>query len=246
MTPLTNEEFATVQRFCQLMSEKIAALGLDVFVESNFRDFSSLRRQLAPKSIQNPSFDPDHCALSLHNAFWLRAVDQDGDTVAMMAQRVFDTKSFLDELKSLRLWHDLPDHLNGVLRISDCEFAERLTGRVGHAGGLWIEPTYRKKNLSGLMDHLSRGLCLRNFWFDYMTGNIGTELAATGIGFQQYGFPEVGGRLEFDFFQPGQKITFVIGHMSRAQSVERMHQWLLLPERNSIKELDEAPKILVD
>jgi hypothetical protein len=245
MTPLTNEEFATVQRFCQLLSEKMAVLGLDVYVESNFRDFMKLRRQVAPNTVQNPTYDPEHCNISLHNAFWLRAVEPGGDTVAMIAQRVIDTDSFLDEVASLRLWHDRPNPLPGVLHVEHGEFAAALKGRVGHAGGLWIDPVYRKKNLSGLIDHLGRGLLLKNFWFDYITGIISPELAATGIATRQYGWSGVDGHFEFDFFFTGGKmVEFGLCHMSRASAVARMNQWLLYPECNSVEELNQVGKVL--
>lgn len=246
MTPLTNEEFATVQRFCQLMSEKIAAVGLDVYVESNFRDFIQLRRHLAPDAIQNPTYDPDHSNLSLHNAFWLRAVEPAGDTVAMIAQRVFDSNNFLDDVKTLRLWHDRPDPAAGEIKIIDYGAAATLSGRIAHSGGLWIDPRYRKKNLSGLLDHLGRGLLLKNFWFDHITGFIVDRLAATGIATKQYGWRDVAGRVDFDFLTGGQVFSLGFCHMSRTEALARMEQWLLYPDANSVEELDKVGKILVD
>lgn len=244
MTPLTNEEFATVQRFCQLLSEKIAVVGLDVYVESNFRDFMKLRREVAPNTVQNPTYDPEHSNINLHNAFWLRAVEPGGDTVAMVAQRVIDTENFLEDLKSLRLWHDKPGQVTGVIDIVDCSAAADLSGRIGHAGGLWIEPHYRKKNLSGLLDHLGRGLLLKNFWFDHITAFIAENLAATGIAVKQYGWPDVEGRVYFDFLAGGPMVPVGFCHMNRAQTVETMNRWLLLPEANSVNELNEFGKVL--
>lgn len=247
MTPLTNEDFATVQRFVQLMSEKVAAIGLDVFVETNFNDYNKLRRELSPDTVQNPTFDPEHSNVSFHNAFWLRAVETNGDTVAMVAQRVLDTENFLEDLKKLRLWHDRPATPPGVLNVDGCEFARTMSGRVGHAGGLWIDPSFRKKNLSGILDHLGRGLLLKNFWFDYITGIISPELAATGIWAKQYGWESVDGKLSFDFFHPGgPMVAFGFCHMSRAKSLERMAQWLLVPEADSVEQLDQVGKLLVD
>ena len=246
MTPLTNEEFATVQRFCQLMSEKIATVGLDVYVESNFNDFIRLRRRLAPGSVQNPTYDPQHSALSLHNAFWLRAVEPGGDTVAMVAQRVLDTDDFYADLQSLRLWHDRPSGTHAVIDIVDCHSAKGMSGRVGHAGGLWIDPHWRKKNLSGLLDHLGRGLLLKNFWFDHITAFIINNLAATGIAVKQYGWPEIEGRVDFDFLTGGTVYTLHFCHMNRAEVLARMNQWLLLPEYNSVEELDKFGKVLAN
>lgn len=245
MTPLTNEEFAIVQRFCQLMSEKIATVGLDVYIESNFRDFAKLRRELAPSSIQNPTFDPVHSNVSLHNAFWLRAVETGGSTVAMIAQRVFDTTNFLGDLSTLRLWHDRPEDVDAALDVVGCEVAAGLSGRIGHAGGLWIAPAFRKKNLSGLLDHLGRGLLLRNFWFDHITAFVVDDLASTGIAAKQYGWPAADGRIEFDFLTGGRIFPLRFYHMSRSQVIERMNQWLLLPEVDSIEALDQNARILV-
>ncbi|MGH6988593.1 MAG: hypothetical protein ACREFD_11320 [Stellaceae bacterium] len=246
MTPLTNEEFATVQRFCQLMSEKIAAIGLDVFVESNFREYMRLRRDLSPGYIHNPTYDPGHSQLSFQNAFWLRAVEPGGKTVAMGTQRVIDSENFLDELASMRLWHDRAESVEGVVEVEGCESAALLSGRIGHTGGLWIEPDYRRKNLSGLLDHLGRGLMLRNFWFDHVTAVITADLAKTGIAMKQYGWSEIEGRVRFDFFTGGPLTTIGFCHMSRAEFVARMEQWLIYPERNSVQELSEVWKVLAD
>ncbi len=238
MTPLTNQDFAVVQRFCQLMSEKIAAVGLDVYVESNFRDYIELRRKMSPHYIHNPTYDPLHSGLSLHNAFWLRAVDSQGNTAAMIAERIFDSDDFFEEFQNQRIWHDLPDRAHGVVRI-DRRPSVALSGRIGHTGGLWIEPQFRKKNLSGLLDHLARGLLLKNFWFDHITAVITESLAATGIGTKQYGWPPADGRVSFDFYSGGTMTTVGFYHMSRADSLRRMEHWLLLPECNSVLELEE-------
>jgi hypothetical protein len=246
MTPLTNDEFAAVQRFCQMMSEKIAAIGLDVFSESNFRDYMALRRRLSPGYIHNPTYDPDHSRLSFQNAFWLRAVEPGGKTVAMGTQRVIDSDNFLDELKSMRLWHDRPEPVTGAVEIVGLESAAALSGRIGHTGGLWIEPAYRKKNLSGLLDHLGRGLMLRNFWFDHVTAVITADLAKTGIAMKQYGWSEIEGRVRFDFFTGGPLTTIGFCHMSRAEFIGRMKRWLLYPECNSVQELNEVGKVLAD
>lgn len=246
MTPLTNEEFATVQRFCQLLSEKIAVLGLDVYVESNFADYIRLRRQMSPGYIHNPTYDPSHSELSFQNAFWLRAVESSGDTVAMGTQRVIDTDNFLDELKSMRLWHDRPNRIGGVVEVSGLESAAQLTGRIGHTGGLWIEPKYRKKNLSGLLDHLGRGLMLRNFWFDHVTAVITEDLAKTGIAIKQYGWSEIEGKVRFDFFSGGPMTTIGFCHQSRAEFVARMNTWLLAPECSSVEELNKVGKVMAD
>src|SRR5262249_35359467 len=182
-----------------MMSEKLAAIGVDVHVESNFREYRSLRQALSPNEVLSPTWDPVYSNLTFHNSFWLRAVDPAGLTIATMAQRFFDTPSFLDEIRSERLWHDRGrPNVRGRFGVVDCIAAAGLSGRGGRSGGLWIAPRWRKRNLSGLLDHLSRGLLLRNFWFDHITAVMIDRLAATGIGKKQYGWPHIGGRVEFD------------------------------------------------
>jgi hypothetical protein len=246
LNSLSNPDFVAVQRFCQLMTEKVAGVGLDVFVESNFREYMRVRRELAPNAIYNPTYDPDYSDLSMHNSFWLRAVDPSGKTVCMIAQRVLDTDNFLDDIRTLRLWHDRGrPGVKAALDVLDCGEAEGLSGRVGHSGGLYIDHAWRKRNLSGLLDHLSRGLLLKNFWFDHITAFIVKELAATGIGVKQYGWPDVGGRVDFDFLTGGKVWNLVFCHMDRAEVLRRMRHWLLWADRDSIEELQEVRELLV-
>ncbi len=236
MKALTDAEFVVVQRFSQLMSEKIAAVGVDVHVESNFKEFVSLRRRLSPTVVLSPCFNPDYSNLTLHNSFWLRAVDSHGETVATIAQRYLDTDSFLDEILSERLFHDRArDDVHGRFGTIDC-------ATVGYSGSLWIDPNWRKRNLSGLLDHLSRALLLKNFWFDHITAMIIDRLAVTGIGTKQYGWPHIDGRFEFNFYE-AQLYNFIFCHMSRAEALTQMRYWLLNPEHNSVESLQEVWKL---
>lgn len=246
MTPLTSEEFSTIQRFCELMSDKLARLNMNVFIESDFRDFVRLRREIAPGAFLPSTWDPSCSDLSFHNAFWLRAVDHQGRIVATMAQRIFDTASFLDEICSLRLWRSCGDGATGAFGAIDCPTAASLCGRVGHSGGLWIDPAFRKKNVSGYLDHLSRGLLLKNYWFDHITAVIFEKLAAKGIATRQYGWPRITGYFEFDLLLGGELFPIVFCDMSRAEVLQRVEQWLLVPEASSYEELEKVRELLVD
>ena len=247
MTPLTSEEFSTIQRFCELMSDKLARLNMNVFIESNFREFVRLRREIAPGAFLPSTWDPSSNDLSFHNAFWLRAVDHRGRTVATIAQRVFETASFLDEIRSLRLWCSNGGvAASGLFGAIECPTAASLSGRVGHSGGLWIDPGFRKQNVSGYLDHLSRGLLLKNYWFDHITAVIFEKLADKGIATRQYGWPRITGRFEFDLLLGGELFPIVFCDMPRAEVLDRVRRWLLLPEADSYEELEKIGELLVD
>ncbi len=247
MTPLTTEDFIAIQRFCELMSEKLAQVNLNVFVESDFREFIRLRRAVAPTAVLPTTWDPDYQDISFHNAFWLRAVDHHGRLVATIAQRIFETQSFLEVIRSMELWCATKrPRGGGRFGIIDCPTASTLAGRVGHSGGLWIDPDFRKKNVSGYLDHLSRGLLLKNYWFDHITAVLFARLADKGIATRQYGWPKITGRFEFDMLLGGEVFPIVFCDMSRAEVLRRVRQWLLFPEAQSYEELEKVGELLVD
>src|SRR5260370_33708234 len=121
----------------------------------------------------------------------------------------------------------------------DWAAAAAVSGRVGHSGGLWIDPNWRKRNLSGLLDHLSRALLLKNFWLDHITAIMIDRLAATGIGTKQYGWPHINGRVEFDLYRD-RLYNLSFCHLSRADALTRMRYWLLNPEHDSVESLQEV------
>ena len=248
MTPLTSEEFSAIQRFCEMMSDKLARLNMNVFIESDFREFVRLRRDIAPTAFLPSTWDPHYNDdLSFHNGFWLRAVDHRGRVVATIAQRIFDTESFFEEICSLRLWcTNRRVAVKGSFGALECPTAASIAGRVGHSGGLWIDPDFRKKNVSGYLDHLSRGLLLKNYWFDHITAVIFEKLAATGIATRQYGWPRVTGRFEFDLLLGGELFPIVFCDMSRAEVLRRVQRWLLVPDADSYEELEKVGELLVD
>jgi hypothetical protein len=237
--PLAPEDFAIAEAFCDLMLEKLARTGVKVTIESDFEEFVRLRLDASPETPMNTTYDPARVALSLRNAFWFRVRDAEGALVAMIAHRAFDTVDLFHDIASVRLWHDRPAPAAPyVFRALDLEAARGIRGRVAHSGGLWIHPDWRKRNLSGHLDHLGRALMVRNFWFDHMTAFIVDKLAATGIGIRQYGFPGISGWIEFNFFT-FRPVRLAYCYMTRTQSVERMARWLDQPEADSIAELSD-------
>ena len=238
MSDLTNSEFAVVQRFCQLLTEKIAGMGLDIYVEHDFQEFVRVRQALTPNYLLNPTYHPEYCKLTKQDSFWLRVVDSEGQTVATVAKRVLDSDCFHDDLVGLRLWHDADAPAPAVQSHGiDCESARALRGRIAHGGALWIASQYRKQNLSGLLADLCRGLVLRNIGYDHLTAFMSQELASTGIGTTRYGYPHVGGQMDVDFYHSGTITRLIFAHISKDETLEQMRAWLLFPSFNSLQAL---------
>jgi len=236
--PLTLEEFQIAEAFAELMLEKLERAGVRVTIESDFVEFVRLRLAASPETPMNTTYDPAHVDLSLVNAFWFRATAPDGALVAMIGHRTFDSADLVQDIASVRLWHDRPAPAGPcVFRVIDLDAARGIAGRIAHSGGLWIRPDWRKRNLSGYLDHLGRALMLRNFWFDHMTAFIVDKLAATGIGIRQYGFPGIVGWIEFNFFA-FRPVRLAYCQMSRAESLRRMRAWLEQPGAESIAALE--------
>lgn len=231
--PLSVEDFETAETFSEFMLDKILATGARITIESDFAEFVRLRLAASPDTPMNTTYDPGHVDLSLVNAFWFRVTDPAGEVVAMIAHRVFDTVDLMKDIASIRLWHDRPAPEPCVFRAIDLEAARGIAGRIAHSGGLWIRPDWRKLNLSGYLDHLGRALMIRNFWYDHMTAFIVDKLAATGIGIRQYGFPEIVGWIDFNFFT-FRPVRLAYCQMTRRESLRRMRNWLEQPEADNI------------
>ena len=97
----TDSEFGLLQLSIEVFQQKIAALGLNLFVE---RDFEKLLTTLQSNnaSVINPTIDPKRHVIGPDN-FWLNVTDEDGRTVASAAARLFDTENFTDLVTSARV-----------------------------------------------------------------------------------------------------------------------------------------------
>jgi hypothetical protein len=187
---LSNDDFGLLQQNIDALVERVARLHLSIVVERNFHDLITFLRANRAYNL-NPTFNPECNDLS-RDSFWLRIIDEDGDTVASHAQRVFRTSDFCELIESGRLWYD-----NGM-RLSEGQHPLEITppsmpiaGVVAHAGGLWVKPDYRKKGLSLFMPFLSRALCLRNYSPDFFTCIVLETMARSPLPKQGYGYCHV-------------------------------------------------------
>jgi hypothetical protein len=224
---LSDQDFGLLQTSVDAMMERLASLRLNLIVERDFDKLLSFLRAMNSLT-QNPTFDP--AVNDLRDAgFWLRIVDENGDTVASHAQRIFITADFHELLVSGRLWYTnglvmLPGQVPPQIERSSM----LISGVVAHAGGLWVNPVYRKKGLSMFLPFLSRSLCLRNYDTDFYTALILSTMATSRIPTADYGYPHVEWCMR-GWFPPTRRNEEDVHlcYMTRAETLERFRR---LPE----------------
>jgi hypothetical protein len=224
---LNDQDFGLLQTSVDAMMERLASLHLNLIVERDFaRLLQFLRAMNSPT--QNPTFDPD--VNDLRNAgFWLRIVDENGDTVASHAQRIFITADFHEVLASGRIWYDSGmSLLAGQMPLQVQRSATLVSGVVAHAGGLFVNPLYRKKGLSMFLPFLSRSMCLRNYNTDFHTALVLASMAGSRIPKSDYGYPHVEWCMR-GWFPPTRRNEEDVHlcYMTQAETLERFRR---LPE----------------
>lgn len=135
--------------------------GVKLRLRVDFEGLVELNRQHRESwTPMSPIFDPAQSSLRIDSAFWLEAYDDDGDTVATHAARLFDwpETTVVDEIRSLRVFYDDP-----APRVADGERVEldgaavaHIKGRNVYGGALWVRPDYRRRGLTTILPRISR------------------------------------------------------------------------------------------
>jgi hypothetical protein len=166
------------------LQERNYALTLDV----DMARWCEVMRTTARSSFINPAFDPRHSRLSPANSFWLD-VRFGSSTIATSAARLLLTDDYFELQRSMRLWYENPPH-HSRLAIT-APNVPAISGRVGHEGGLWVDPGFRKRGLSVILPHLNRALCFREWSVAWQTGITSRGIGESGLAERAYGFPHV-------------------------------------------------------
>jgi len=182
-----------VQACLDEIAHVFLSLGLEVEFSTQMNGWVETIRTAPKRGVVNPTFDPRHSDLSPANAFWVRLSEGPDDrTVACIANRVFETDDYRDLLRTQRLWYSRgPRRLVDLVLPSDMPV---ISGRVGHHGGLWIHPDWRKHGLSGYLTKLMRCASLRQFEVDWHCGSVFAVIAEKGLPTAPetgYGYPHM-------------------------------------------------------
>ena len=109
----------------------------------------------------NPTFDPAHSDLKPNEAFWLQLNDDVG-VAACVADRLFRTDDFVDELETGRLWYarpgeaDRPKLLPDVPTLKEAGIEEFPV----KGGGGWSRPPPRRSPCGAPWQTARQSRCL--------------------------------------------------------------------------------------
>lgn len=221
MVSLTNEQFGLLQLSIEALQQEIARLRLNLIVEADFDRLVAVLKA-GQVGVLNPTFDP-HLNPPGPDDFWLHVTDIDGQTAACIASRFFETDDFTDLVQSGTLFHPKGmKHFVGDETVEIIETTARIRGLVNYAGGLWVNPPWRKKGLSLILPYLGRSLAIRNFGADYSCGYHLRSLARTPLPLEVYGYAHQ--ELSYRGYYPpaGGYEEMYLGYVDLEESVERV------------------------
>jgi GNAT superfamily N-acetyltransferase len=215
--PLSDAEFAVAQAFTQRCINDILQLGLAVHIERDFEAFAGYRGRVGD-GFCYPTFHPSRCTIGAAD-FWLRVVDDRGETVSALATRIFeDVEDFYQLMRSEVLWDDRS--LRAIGRCEPVCAIPKFGGAIAHNGGMWVDPARRGHGLAKLLHGMSRALALRNSAIDFDTGLVFEPLVRVAI--TQYRFPRCELVIE-GYFPPTAKPERVfLCQISRAEALASM------------------------
>jgi GNAT superfamily N-acetyltransferase len=132
-----------------------------------------------------PFYDPTFGAIPHGQAFWLRGINADGETVLTHAVRLYlcEGSSFKQEMEALRILY------SGGVPYSDARIraevtvpgAAEMTGRITVSGALWVRPDYRGNGFARSIPRLTRALSLTTWYPDYHTTFVERPKADGGM-----------------------------------------------------------------
>jgi hypothetical protein len=177
-----------IQESIEKIIEAITFLNMSITIDD---DMGGLQKYLLESgAYPNPSFDPDVSHLG-SDAFWLRIEDRNGRIIASHAERIFSCDDFIRDIVATdELWFARGANQNlESWRTEITAPPARISGKVGYAGGMFIQPEHRGSGLALFLPYLSRSLCLRNHQTQWHTGLVHLNIASSPIPTHRYGYP---------------------------------------------------------
>jgi len=186
----TDAEIGAVPHAITFCLAWLKARDYEPMVRSDMSAWVAAMQDAPGMTVVNPTFDPRWHGLSEATCFWID-VRRGRQTVATIAARLLCTDDYFELLRSMRLLFDPPRPHLSRWDITLADNTPRLSGRVGHEGGMWIHPEHRRIGMSVILPHLVRAIAFDRWALDWQTG-IGIDAVGTsGLLETAYGMSHV-------------------------------------------------------
>lgn len=166
--------------------------GIKLSICTDFEELADTNRRKMDRGWYDlpPCFASKYSSLDEQNAFWLKGVNDWGDTVLSHAIRfyVWQRTTLKEEVESLRLLYERMPHAPTACGEITAPAATKISGRVCLMGALWLDPDYRGQKLASTVSPLTRAVALSRWYPDYcfsIVSQDGIDKGRAGL----YGWP---------------------------------------------------------
>ncbi len=201
----------------------LSGIGLRLTVNAHLSEWAQFLKT-APENIGvNPAYDPEFCDLHPGNSFWLSLSDTNGETVATLAHKYLVSENYLAAFVGNRMWWGRHPKLESTTEWSPELLGSNLliSGRIGHHGGLWIYPNWRKHGLAGRIMRTCRAVALPHFELDWMVGTVFQNLYEKQYPTRIYGYVGTLKVVSGYFEETQTKETVYLEYISRAEMLRQ-------------------------
>lgn len=236
-TASANSDTDLLVTYLEAAQKILAHEQIDVGAYEGLAEWGAVMRH-APGSVGvNPTFDDVIQYIDPSDSFSF-AFKVDGEPVAVMACRRFQTESYYDLVRSGRVWYAQPDFDTLTLQQS----GPGPSGIVSHTGGLWVHPDYRGIGLSWILPRMIGASAVVLWQIDWHTGMVFSKLNRTQISQKNYGSTDNRVLIE-GYFPPTGRIERIFSNETpRTDIVERTRRDLVEIRGNRYQKVrDLAP-----
>lgn len=170
---MNDELLDQVAEFNDLLTDAMNRSGV-FYTISHDMDVWFQRMATAPQIMAvNAAFDSTHSDQS--RSFWIDVHDRHGEPMAMIANKLVETDSYVSMMMNGTAWYDRP----GPWPVMTLNLSPepRIAGRIHARGGLYAYPKYRKRGLAYAATRLMRSISLANSveWTVSVTSQAGVS-----------------------------------------------------------------------
>jgi hypothetical protein len=190
-----HDPLSVIEASCSALKE-LEAQGFRIKTSSDFTEYARAKSSAREKAV-SPLFDPTVNDFSGERAFWMEAICPNGKPAAFQAFRLDEVQTSLADwcvpymigLYMRRQELLVPSHSHPPVG----SIATRLRGRLAYQGELWVDKTFRPRNLTDTFSRLGQLLALIKWGPDAIWALTSQTMATHGYANRLgYGYIERG------------------------------------------------------